>query len=104
MTPRSISIVSPPDDISNIGCKLIPRSKPRAPNISRIAVSAPNFSSPNRLNSIFMFVVAKYQIPKSKNDTLEITIRILRKVMSYNNLADTAAMKRHISKSKKEST
>ena len=62
-TPSNISIVNPPDDIIKMGFSLIPIGRPRAPKISRIAVIEPNFSRPNRLNSIFIFVVVKYEIP-----------------------------------------
>ena len=54
-TPNNINIASPPEEINKIGFIIKPTSKPIAPNISKIAISIPNFSNPNRLNSLFIF-------------------------------------------------
>lgn len=53
-TPRNIRIASPPEEISNMELSIKPTIKPNAPTNSRIAVSNPNFSKPNLLNSFFM--------------------------------------------------
>lgn len=62
-TPSSINNESPPAEISKTGWSFKPTNKPNAPIISNIAVSAPAFSSPKRLNSLFIFVDPKYPIP-----------------------------------------
>lgn len=53
-TPKSINIANPPEETKRMGVEINPTSSPTAPTISRIAVSTPNFSSPNRSNSFFM--------------------------------------------------
>jgi len=62
-TPSSINKESPPAENSKIEWNLKPTRRPKAPNISNIAVSAPAFSSPKRLNSLFNFADLKYAIP-----------------------------------------
>ena len=62
-TPNSISIESPPAEISKIGWTFKPNNRPNAPKISKIAVSVPAFSSPKRFNSLFIFDAVKYAIP-----------------------------------------
>ena len=52
--PKNINTVRPPAEIIKISCIFKPTSSPVAPNNSKIAVSAPAFSSPKRLNSLFM--------------------------------------------------
>lgn len=59
ITPKNISNARPPEEISKIECTINPASNPSAPLISRTAVSSPNFSSPKRLNSLFICGVAK---------------------------------------------
>lgn len=54
ITPKNISKVSPPEEINKMGSSIKPTSKPSAPLNSKTAVSNPNFSSPNLLNSVFM--------------------------------------------------
>lgn len=62
-TPKNINIPNPNDETSKIIRNFKPISKPNAPNISKTAVSAPAFTSPNLLNSLFIFVDLKYVIP-----------------------------------------
>lgn len=61
--PSNIRSDKPPEDINKIGKILKPTNNPVPPNISRIAVSFPNFSSPNLLNSLLMCAEVKYVIP-----------------------------------------
>ena len=58
-TPRNINNANPPDDIIKTGLYFKPITKPTPPIISSIAVIVPNFSSPNLLNSLFIFVEVK---------------------------------------------
>ena len=52
--PKNINIVRPPAEINKISCIFKPTSRPTAPNNSKTAVSVPAFSSPKRLNSLFI--------------------------------------------------
>lgn len=54
-TPKNINNANPPEEIKRMGVETNPTSSPTAPTISKIAVSVPNFSSPKRLNSFFMW-------------------------------------------------
>ena len=58
-TPKSIKIASPPEEINKMKGTFKPTSRPTPPNISKTAVSMPAFSSPKRLNSIFIWGVVK---------------------------------------------
>lgn len=62
-TPNNINKAKPPDAKSNNGWNFKPNSKPIAPKSSKTAVSAPTFSSPKRLNSLFIFVEVKKANP-----------------------------------------
>lgn len=62
-TPKNINIASPPDETSKIMLNFKPTSKPNDPSNSKTAVSAPAFSRPKCLNSLFIFVDLKYAIP-----------------------------------------
>ncbi len=53
-TPKNINIVRPPAEINKISGIFNPTSRPTAPNNSKTAVSVPTFSSPKRLNSLFI--------------------------------------------------
>ena len=55
ITPKNINKARPPAEINNIGCTFKPTSRPTPPNISKTAVNVPAFSSPKRLNSIFIW-------------------------------------------------
>lgn len=57
--PNSINNASPPAEIIKIDGTFKPIIKPNAPDNSKIAVIAPAFSSPNLLNSLFIFVDVK---------------------------------------------
>ena len=57
--PKNINNANPPDDITKIELNFKPMTKPTPPNISNIAVIVPNFSNPNRLNSLFIFFEMK---------------------------------------------
>ncbi len=62
-TPKNINMASPAAETSKIIGYFNPTSKPSEPNNSKTAISAPAFSSPNLLNSAFIFIVLKYAIP-----------------------------------------
>ncbi len=59
VNPKSIKTASPADEIIRIGDNHKPTIKPNDPHISKVAVNAPNFSSPKRLNSLFICGVIK---------------------------------------------
>lgn len=59
MNPKNIKAPRPADDIIRIGENHNPTIKPNDPHISRVAVRVPNFSSPKRLNSLFICGVIK---------------------------------------------
>ena len=63
MTPSNINIARPPAETSNIKGNFKPMSKPNDPNNSKTAVSVPAFSSPKRLNSLFISADLKYAMP-----------------------------------------
>ncbi len=63
ITPKNINSASPPEESNKIGLNFRPTTRPNAPNISKLAVSTPTFSSPNRLNSFFILGEVKYTIP-----------------------------------------
>ena len=81
-TPSNINKASPPAEISKISWNLKPSNSPNAPTISKIAVSAPAFSSPKRLNSLFIFGDLKYAIPYPIKERLEIKIRAVSKFIT----------------------
>ncbi len=62
-TPKSISKARPPAEINKIMGIFKPMRRPTAPSISNNAVIAPTFSSPKRLNSIFIWGNTKYAMP-----------------------------------------
>lgn len=62
-TPKSINNARPPAETSKIRGNFKPMSKPVAPSNSNTAVSVPTFSSPKRLNSLFISGDLKYAIP-----------------------------------------
>jgi len=53
--PASISNARPKDEIINNGLNTNPTIKPVAPKNCNIMIIRPNFSKPNRLNSISIF-------------------------------------------------
>lgn len=53
--PKNISNARPPDEISKMEFIKNPTSNPSAPPISKTAVNFPNFPSPKRLNSLFIY-------------------------------------------------
>ena len=53
-TPKNINIARPPAEINKMSCTFKPTRRPTAPNNSKTAVSVPAFSSPKRLNSLFI--------------------------------------------------
>ena len=57
--PRNINNANPPEDNNKMELNFRPTTKPTPPIISNIAVVVPNFSSPNRLNSLFIFFEMK---------------------------------------------
>ncbi len=57
--PRNINRPKPPDEMTKIELNFRPITKPTPPIISSIAVIIPNFSSPNLLNSLFIFFEIK---------------------------------------------
>ena len=59
INPKSIKTASPADEIIKIELNHNPTNKPNEPHISKVAVSAPNFSRPKRLNSLFICGVIK---------------------------------------------
>jgi len=86
ITPKNISNARPPEEISKIAWTMNPASNPSAPLISKTAVSSPNFSSPNRLNSLFICGDVNQLIPYIKKDKLEIRISITVKRVKKLNL------------------
>lgn len=58
-TPKSINIARPKEETNKILWEIKPTIKPAAPINSKIAVRFPAFSSPNLLNSFFIFVDLK---------------------------------------------
>ena len=59
INPKNIKTARPADEIIKIELNHNPTNKPNDPHISNTAVSAPNFSSPKRLNSLFICGVIK---------------------------------------------
>jgi hypothetical protein len=70
-SPNNIKRDKPPDEMINIVSNFRPTSKPIPPHISRIPVSVANFSSPNFLNSFFIFTEVKQTTPYIKNERAE---------------------------------
>ena len=58
-TPNNIKMLNPPADSNRKKLNLNPSSNPKAPKISKIAVKAPNFPKPKRINSFFIFEEVK---------------------------------------------
>ena len=52
--PDNISNVRPKDEIVKIGLNLSPTINPIAPKNCNAIIIRPNFSKPNRLNSVFI--------------------------------------------------
>ena len=52
--PAIIRIARPKDEIIKSGEYLRPTIKPAEPNNCNIIIARPNFSKPNRLNSVFI--------------------------------------------------
>ena len=69
--PNNINRASPPEDISNIGVKLKPANKPKAPSISKIITNSPKFFKLNLSNSDFIWGDVKYEIEYPIKDKLE---------------------------------
>lgn len=59
INPKNIKAARPAEEITKIELNHNPTNKPNAPHISNIAVGTPNFSSPKRLNSLFICGVKK---------------------------------------------
>ena len=53
--PKNMRRASPKDEIVKIGLNLSPTIKPEAPKNCKPIIIKPNFSKPNRLNSLFMW-------------------------------------------------
>ena len=54
ISPNNISNARPKDEIVKIGLYLSPTIKPVAPKNCDAIIIRPNFSKPNRLNSLFI--------------------------------------------------
>jgi len=54
INPKNIRAAWPAEEIIKIELNHNPTNKPNEPLISKTAVSAPNFTSPKRLNSLFI--------------------------------------------------
>ena len=61
-TPKNIRTANPPDEINKMGLYISPTIRPKAPNNWENIVIKPNFSRLNRLNSLFIWSLRKYEM------------------------------------------
>ena len=70
--PRNIKRERPPEDINKIGLNIKPNNNPKAPKISKMITSRPNFPTFKRLNSFFISGETKYEIEYARKEKLDI--------------------------------